>query len=159
METLRNPLKVNVDLAVQHPSGHQFDPNDLGSLCRHVLSQESASGTWAITIALVSDEALLALHDRFMGIPTVTDVMTFPREPVPGSTSTAGGDIVISLDRAWDQGREHGLDGERETRFLFVHGLLHLLGWNDGAPPEREAMHRRQEELLLGFEDVLSRVR
>jgi probable rRNA maturation factor len=73
--------------------------------------------------------------------------MTFPA----GEAGQEGGDIVISVDRAADQGPEHGFSVDDEVRFLFVHGLLHLSGWNDLNQEDRERMLARQTELLAGF--------
>jgi probable rRNA maturation factor len=152
---LNLPVEVyslELEVVADHPAASRFDPTMLRALARHVLTAEGVIGDRLVTVALVDDEALRGLHDRFMNTPTVTDVMTFPYQPDLAGSGTTGGDIVISLDRAWEQGPRHGLDGQRETLFLFVHGLLHLTGWDDATPPQRTAMLRRQEELLESFE-------
>lgn len=145
-------LTIDVELVVAHPDGDGFDPALMTRLARHVLDEEGTEGAWSVAVALVDDEALRLLHERFMGIPTVTDVMTFPRQSGPSEPLGPGGDIVISLDRAWAQGLEHGMAGKRETLFLFIHGLLHLQGWDDGTPDKRRAMLARQETLLRLFD-------
>ena len=114
------------------------------ALCRFVLEHEGQAGSWDVTLALVDDETLRGLHDRFMGLDSVTDVMTFPVD----EDDLDGGDIVISVGRAAAQGPEHGLSATEEVRFLFVHGLLHLCGWDDGSSEQRDAMLRRQTDLL-----------
>ena len=62
---------------------------------------------------------------EFMDDDSITDVMTFPS----GEPGQEGGDIVISVERAAEQGPEHGFTTDQEVHFLFVHGLLHLCGW------------------------------
>lgn len=147
------PRSLEVEVVAAHPEASRFESTMLCALAKHVLTAEGVGGDWIVTVALVDDEALRLLHDQFMNSPTVTDVMTFPYPADLSGSGETGGDIVISLDRAWEQGPRHGLDGERETLFLFVHGLLHLTGWDDATPLKRAAMLRRQEALLQAFED------
>lgn len=118
--------------------------DDWNHLCRFMLRSEGQGGPWRVTVALVDDHALRDLHSRFMGIDSVTDVMTFPH----GDDGTGGGDIVISVDRAAAQGPDHKMTVDQETRFLFVHGLLHLCGWDDGTDGDRQKMLLRQSALL-----------
>lgn len=141
-------LSVDIEVVLEHGDASLVDQMRLADLARLTLEAERQHGRWFVTVALVSDDALRELHHRFMGIPTVTDVMTFPHGDDAPDQSENGGDIVISLDRAMDQGPEHGMEWRRETEFLFVHGLLHLCGWGDETPPQREAMLRRQRELM-----------
>jgi probable rRNA maturation factor len=81
-----------------------------------------------------------------MGIDEQTDVMTFPAGEE--EEREAGGDIVISIDRAAEQGPEHGHTTAEEVAFLIVHGVLHLCGWDDHAAEDRAAMLERQREIL-----------
>ena len=48
------------------------------SLCRYVLLEQGQGGSWIVTVALVSDDALRKLHARFIDEDSITDVMTFP---------------------------------------------------------------------------------
>ena len=95
---------------------------------------------------LVDDDELRALHRDFMDIDEPTDVMTFPAGE--DEEREAGGDIVISVDRAADQGPEHGHTTAHEIRFLIVHGVLHLCGWDDHTDADRAAMLERQRVIL-----------
>jgi probable rRNA maturation factor len=58
------------------------------------------------------------------------------------------GDIVISAERAIAQSEEYGHSVEREIGFLFVHGFLHLIGYDHGNEEEEREMFRKQEEIL-----------
>ncbi len=65
------------------------------------------------------------------------------------------GDIVISAETMAAQAAEYGHGQERELTFLFVHGLLHLLGYDHEQGKEKEdLMFARQEEIMqkLGLE-------
>ena len=121
--------------------------DDLASLAASVLSAEGAAGAWDVTVALVDDARLQALHRDFMGVDEPTDIMTFPA----GNGAPGGGDLVISADHARTQSTAWGFTPEEEVRFLVVHGLLHLLGWRDEREEERERMLARQRDLLDGW--------
>lgn len=58
------------------------------------------------------------------------------------------GDIVISVERAIAQSEEYGHSAERELGFLFVHGFLHLIGYDHGTAEEEKDMFARQELVL-----------
>lgn len=61
------------------------------------------------------------------------------------------GDVVISYDTAAAQAADYGHSPAAEVDVLLVHGLLHLLGYDDAAPADRERMHQRQDEVLAAF--------
>jgi probable rRNA maturation factor len=102
----------------------------------------------AFTIVLDGDAALRRLNQEYRGIDAPTDVLSFvadPRSQEPGEPPYLG-DILISVERAAEQAVEVGHDLESELELLAVHGLLHLLGYDDvtdeGAD-EMEALERR----------------
>jgi rRNA maturation RNase YbeY len=61
------------------------------------------------------------------------------------------GDVVISYDTAALQASDYGHSPAAEVDVLLVHGLLHLLGYDDHDPAERDRMHGRQDEVLAAF--------
>jgi probable rRNA maturation factor len=58
------------------------------------------------------------------------------------------GDIVISVERAIAQAEEYGHSIERELGFLFVHGFLHLIGYDHDGEDEEKEMFGKQEQIL-----------
>jgi probable rRNA maturation factor len=143
------PLETEIDVIFADEIDLDLDLNDLERLTRFALSAEKAFGHWTVAIALTSDDHLRRLHADFMSIDEVTDVMTFPVEDATGKV--IGGDIVVSVDRASIQGPEEGLSEFEEIRFLCVHGVLHLCGWDDATDDDRAAMHQRQAEIIAAF--------
>jgi probable rRNA maturation factor len=97
-----------------------------------------------IEFSLVSDEAIAKVHGDFMDDPTPTDVITFHH-----------GEIIISLETASRQAREHGIAYENEVALYIIHGLLHLAGWEDTEPGMRAEMHTLQSQIL---DECLSQV-
>ncbi|WP_281888210.1 rRNA maturation RNase YbeY [Paenibacillus sp. YYML68] len=58
------------------------------------------------------------------------------------------GDIIISVERAAAQAEEYGHSLERELGFLFVHGFLHLIGYDHQNEDEEKRMFAKQEAIL-----------
>lgn len=146
------PLTLELDVVAEVAPPAGLDPDALAPLVRYVLEQEGVAGPWSVAVVLVDDERLRGLHREFMGLDTPTDVMTFPHADADDPAGPRGGDVVISVDRAREQAAEVGQPVPREIRFLVVHGLLHLCGWDDATPEARERMLRRGEELLERFD-------
>jgi probable rRNA maturation factor len=148
---MTHPLELVVNVIEDAALPEGADVSKLSPLLRHVLEAEGRTGEWAVNIALMTDEALRALHRDFMGVDTVTDVMTFPNDPEPWGQEQ-GGDIAISVDRAAAQAPEFGTDPWEEIRFLVAHGALHLCEWDDASDADRERMLARQRELIDSFD-------
>ena len=58
------------------------------------------------------------------------------------------GDIVISIERAKEQAEEYGHSYKRELHYLFVHGIMHCLGYDHIEEEDKKVMRAREEEIL-----------
>lgn len=104
-----------------------------------------------LSLVLVDDSKMRALHRQFLGKNRTTDVLafgqiegkTFPRKGVPFL-----GDVVVSVERAKKVGPRFGNRWDEELLFYICHGILHLLGERDRTPRERAHMLEKQETLL-----------
>ncbi len=118
---------------------------------RTALKYEGFGGIAEVSVTLTDDETIHDLNLRFREVDRPTDVLSFPTfddEP-DGEGYIPLGDIVISMERAAEQAREYGHSFERETAFLCVHSVLHLLGYDHELSPEDEKeMFAKQEEIL-----------
>jgi probable rRNA maturation factor len=100
----------------------------------------------AVTVLVVDDRRIAALHDRWLGIPGPTDVLTF--DLAAGAEPGLSGDIVVSAETARRVARELGWQTRDELAYYVVHGLLHLAGEDDGTPGERRRMRRRERAVM-----------
>ena len=91
-----------------------------------------------------------ALNRRYLAHDWVTDVISFPLAPEP----VIEGEVYVNLDRARTQADQLGLPYGNEVLRLVVHGVLHLLGYDDRTPVRRRRMQRRQEDLVQRFRRV-----
>lgn len=132
--------------------------DDLRDLVAFALAAESADDAGSISVVLVDDATIHELNRRFLDHDEPTDVITFALDSAvtdeDGFVTPDGGalgEIYISCERAAAQSGEWGSDPAREVRFLAVHGVLHLLGWDDATPADRARMLARQEEILAAW--------
>ena len=96
-----------------------------------------------LTIVVSSDETLRQLNLEFMGVDAPTDVLSFPADFVdPDTQRRYLGDVVISLPRAQAQAPENRQSVQDELLLLAVHGILHLLGYEDAASRDRQRMQQ-----------------
>jgi probable rRNA maturation factor len=135
--------EVTVDWEIDAPQS--LAEPDVERLLRPGLDREGQDGAWVFALRFVDDAEIGRLHEAFMGDPSPTDIITFPYDPEDGEQ---GGDIVISVDTAARNAAEHGWSTDQELRFLVLHGLLHVLGWDDATGTDRAAMLARQHELM-----------
>ena len=104
-------------------------------------------------MVITTDEEVQALNKEYLGHDYKTDVISFGMEDdrdfiTPSERPPYLGDIAISYERAAEQSHEYGHSIDTEVATLMVHGLLHLLGYDDTNDADREKMHARQNELI-----------
>ncbi len=108
-----------------------------------------------VTIYITSNAEIRKLNRRFHATNAPTDVLSFPARPVRTRRPLGAargddylGDVVISYEQARDQARAAGWRTVEELELLTIHGILHLLGYDDVTPRKRKRMWRRQAEIL-----------
>ena len=123
------------------------------------LEHEGFCNDCQVSVTFTDNEGIRALNREYRGKDTATDVLSFPLldfaggdEPPVDEPMQSLGDIVLSLERAEEQAKEYGHSFERETAFLTVHSMLHLLGYDHELGEEDDAeMRRKQNEILDGM--------
>ena len=118
-----------------------------------LFEQEGVDGERAeISLTLVSLEEIRELNRDYRDVDRETDVLSFPQfecvEDMPEFGELCLGDVVICLDKVEEQAKEFGHSFERELIYLFVHSLLHLLGYDHMEEEEKKEM-RQAEEMIL----------
>ncbi len=81
-------------------------------------------------LAIVGDDTIQSLNKQYRGKDYVTDVLSFEDGDVMPDGRVFLGSIVIACNKAVKQANEIGNSFEEEMRFLFMHGVLHLLGFD-----------------------------
>ena len=97
-----------------------------------------------LSLALVGDRAIRRLHHDHMGLDSATDVLSFPF----GGAGGLLGEVVALADTAWREARARGVRPADELLLYVVHGVLHLLGFDDHAPGDRKRMRAAERRAL-----------
>lgn len=146
----------------------KFDiPDSWISMLNQLLSLAAANEgltSGEVTLTFTDNEEIHELNKTYRGIDRPTDVLSFAMnddgvdeldiifevesedevDPISGML----GDIIISVERAEEQRVEYGHSLEREIGFLFVHGFLHLLGYDHQDEQSEAVMTAKQEAVL-----------
>jgi probable rRNA maturation factor len=97
-----------------------------------------------LSLAFLTSEALAALHGRFLGDPSATDVITFTGEASHGQA----GEICVSPDAADTFARKHRREFSTELTLYLVHGWLHLAGHDDRTAAAKRRMRAAEARAL-----------
>jgi probable rRNA maturation factor len=128
------------EIVVRNLSGRVVDTEALVEAGRRVLAAEHAEPI-TLSLALVDEERITALNRRLLHREGPTDVIAFEADE-------GEGEVIVSVDTAARQAEEWGHSLIDELRFLVAHGVLHVCGWDDTDPADRQRMIERQHETL-----------
>ena len=138
-------------------------------VCEAVLEEEGCTYEAQVNLVLTDNGGIRELNRECRGIDRETDVLSFPNvdfdeEGVfdidedseadyfdPETGELLLGDIMISLDKVYEQAEEYGHSVRREFAFLVAHSMLHLCGYDHMEDAERARMEQKQEAILTGL--------
>lgn len=112
-----------------------------------------------VSLALVGSRRMKKLNNDYRGVNKTTDVLSFGAELAGGKKNASGGkekylgEVIINTDEVKKANKYLEVFGFKKSAeyifyFLLIHGLLHLMGFNDEKEVERLKMIRRGEEFL-----------
>lgn len=153
------------------PDGKLISPKELAEFCRvakNVLTcAEKYFPTFArdtgttVSVYFMGNESIRKINAEQRDIDMATDVLSFPflelRESDgeiseydldPENGAIMLGDILISVEKVYEQAEEYGHSRERELAFLLCHGFLHLMGYDHIEKDEETKMMSVSEEIL-----------
>jgi len=115
--------------------------------------EELESERCEISVTFVDMEEIHELNKEYRDVDRPTDVLSFPQfydleEEIPEVGEICLGDVVICRDKAAEQAEEFGHSFEREIIYLFVHSVLHLLGYDHMEDDEKACMRAREEQIM-----------
>jgi len=119
-------------------------PKKTASWIKSVAKAEGAP-IKSINYIFCNDEYLREINIRYLKHRTYTDIVTFnygqPTEPLEG-------DIFISIDRVKENALKFNADFDNELHRVIIHGVLHLIGFNDKSKTEKLAMREKEDTYL-----------
>lgn len=131
-----------IEIAVEPEFARRVARSDLIAIAEKALRRQKAARR-DLSIAIVGDKTMAQLNRDYHGVNGSTDVLSFPADD-----ERAIGEIVISYETARRNAREARWRTHDELALLVVHGVLHLLGYDDRTPEDRKRMWKRQARIL-----------
>ena len=133
-----------------HPT-RALDEDALAALI-HRTAEGEGFAVRSLGVILADRETVHRLNREFLAHDYATDVLSFPLDETAAAERLVDGEVYVDLDTAAERAPEFGTTFEDEARRYVVHGLLHLMGYDDATDAERAAM-RRLEDLYLRAEE------
>lgn len=133
------PINFFVDI----PSFHLNHQAELKAWIKTVIRQEGKE-CGEINYNLLNDAEIQALNVNYLHHDYPTDIITFPYS----HTKEVSGDIAISIDTVKRNSQDFHTDFIDEMHRVMIHGVLHLLGYDDRSPEEKKIMHQKENDAL-----------
>ena len=131
-------------------------------LMRIAFAHLGIKANYEVDVSLVDEETIHEINREYRNVDRVTDVISFAFEDDESELGRINGDdvpkmlgeIFVCVPRALEQAKEIGNTSERELCFLFVHGLLHLLGYDHMKKEDEDVMFPLQETILSQYKEA-----
>ena len=160
-----------VDINVLEPFAGQISTPWLRKVASHALDQVLPGETCQLGLVIADDDTVRRLNRDYRGLDQVTDVLAFSTfhqghwegegEPpaqaddvafvLPPQEPRHLGEVIISYPQVVRQATPEPSGVEHEIALLVVHGVLHLVGFDHGDPPEEAVMQAKERETLSGI--------
>ena len=124
----------------ENRTNFDFDVKELEEIYNYLTNKD-------IELILTTNEEIKKLNKEYRNKDKATDVLSFPLENIPGMPL---GSIIISIDTAKKGAEEFGHSIEDEIKLLFIHGLLHLLGYDHEV--DNGEMREKEKEVIEKFD-------
>ena len=145
--------------------GHNNSAACIKRAVNMALDAEGVDVPCVVSVMLTDDEGIHSVNREFRNVDRPTDVLSFPmNELTPGAFDPDAcerdmdtgavllGDMMLSVPRCAAQGEELGHGYERELKYLTVHSVLHLLGYDHVDEGEMKRAMRAREKAIMGDE-------
>ena len=148
---------MELDFVNQGPASYDAYEKVYRELYEKVFSHLGLKGNYFTDVTIVDNERIHEINRDYRHIDRSTDVISFAflddkNEIIPQDGSPISlGEIIISYQKAEEQAKEYNHSLLREMSFLFVHGMLHLLGYDHMKKEDEIIMFKLQDEILGGL--------
>lgn len=105
-----------------------------------------------LEITFVNSDKITAINNKYLNHNNSTDVITFNYS---NKLDQMDGEIIISLDDAKINSKKFKNTFEMEILRLIIHGVLHLIGFNDTEKTERRRMKSKENFLIKKYVSLL----
>ncbi len=142
---------LNIVNRTKYRDLEQYYP-ELEKYYRKTLNVLKMEDNYVLSLIICGPVTIRRINREYRNIDAVTDVISFAlldsEDAVEYEDRVELGDIFINRNRALSQAEEYGHSVKREFVFLFVHGLLHLLGYDHMNEEEEKIMFDLQKNIV-----------
>ncbi len=144
---------MELDFVNYGPSSFDEYESTFLALVDKVFKEVGVKDDYYIDVSIVDNDRIHEINKTYRGIDRPTDVISFAfyddeEEKINEDAPNSLGSIIISYQKAEEQAKDYGHSLNREMSFLFVHGLLHLLGYDHMKKEDEEVMFALQDKIL-----------
>jgi probable rRNA maturation factor len=122
-----------------------ISPTKIRKAILNALAREGVKKNGEITVCFVTDAQIKKLNLKYLRHSGPTDVISFELSVDPKQFMA---DIIVSTDTAIRNARTYSTTPEQEALLYSIHGILHIIGYDDSSPKQRMIM--RKKESLYG---------
>ena len=146
------------------------DVDKLQGIAEQTLHAQGVSSSAELSVVITGGERVQQLNRSYRGKDEPTDVLSFSMLPeqsaqpktdfpfiIPPDGMLHLGEIIISYPQAVAQAEERQHSVNREIAILIIHGVLHLLGYEDETPELKHKMTAREGKILSHIEKEVHR--
>lgn len=148
---------MELDFVNQGPASYDAYESIYRDLYEKVFNHLGLSGNYVTDVTIVDNKAIHEINRDYRKVDRPTDVISFAFLDDKNEVSQKDGspiclgEIIISYEKAETQAKEYEHSLLREMSFLFVHGMLHLLGYDHMEKEQEIVMFKLQDEILGGL--------
>jgi probable rRNA maturation factor len=119
----------------------------LRAACRRLLTAHGQEAD--VSLCYVDNAAIRELNRRYLRRDAATDVLAFPLRGGPGpAEDRLLGEVIVSVEKALTEAHQRKIPVEAEIALYTIHGLLHLLGYDDRTPSQKRHLRLRERQAL-----------
>ena len=134
-------------IEINNKAGFDIDLDNVKRVVKKFLDYYKLKG-YKVSIALVDDEEIREVNKNYRNSDSTTDVLSFSSSEEEKKEEKFLGEILINYNQTERQAPSFNHTPWEEFVFILVHGLLHLLGYDDSNEKDKEKMISLGEEVI-----------
>ncbi len=137
-------LKIMINYFSNYKNFELSNPENVTAWIKDAVDREGKR-VGEVQYIFCEDEYLLDINKRFLQHDYYTDIVTFP---LGESDKIVSGEIYISIDRVHENAEMNRVSFENELSRVIIHGVLHLIGYDDHSEEEKKEMRSKEDYYL-----------
>ncbi|MEY1640218.1 rRNA maturation RNase YbeY [Tenuifilum osseticum] len=121
--------------------------NNLKKWITYIIEKEFKKSVGDINFYFTDDSEILEINKKYLAHNYYTDIITFNY----CTENSISGDIVISVDTVKSNAKDYNLIFENELHRVIIHGILHLLGFDDSTEEQKKEIREKENWALKIF--------